>query len=61
MRTSDSSPRETQIAELEWSAVSNERKRLILSKIIERITIKPSSRGLHFNPDDIDVSWRERQ
>jgi site-specific DNA recombinase len=52
--------RETQIAELESSAVSNERKRLILSEIIERITIKPSSRGPHFNPDDIDVIWRKR-
>jgi hypothetical protein len=52
--------RETQIAELESSAVSNERKRLILSEIIKRITIKPSSRGPHFNPDDIDVIWRER-
>ncbi|MGH8959981.1 MAG: hypothetical protein ACRDWT_02040 [Jatrophihabitantaceae bacterium] len=36
--------RETQIAELESTDVSNERKRLILSEIIERITIKPSSR-----------------
>ena len=52
--------RETQIAELESSMVSNERKRLILSEIIERITIKPSSRGPHFNPDDIDVIWRKR-
>ena len=52
--------RETQIAELESAAVSNERKRLILSEIIERITIKPSSRGPHFNPDDIDVIWRQR-
>ncbi len=52
--------RETQIAELESSAVSNAHERLILSEIIERITIKPSSRGPHFNPHDIDVIWRER-
>ncbi|MDQ6850920.1 MAG: hypothetical protein M3070_13385 [Actinomycetota bacterium] len=52
--------RETQIAELESSAGSNERKRLILSEFIERITIKASSRGPHFNPDDIDVIWRAR-
>lgn len=51
--------RETQIAELESSTVSNDRKRLILSEIIERITIRPSSRGPHFNPDDIDVIWHE--
>lgn len=53
--------REIQIAELESSDVSNERKRLILSELIERITIKPASRGPHFNPDDIDPVWRERQ
>jgi DNA invertase Pin-like site-specific DNA recombinase len=53
--------RATQIAELESSHVSNERKRLILSEIIERITIRPSSRGAHFNPDDIEVVWREHR
>jgi hypothetical protein len=53
--------RETQIAELESSNVSNERKRLILSEIIERITIRPSSRGPHFTPDDVDIVWRKRQ
>ncbi len=43
--------RETQIAELDssWTS-SNERKRLILSEIIERITIKPSSRGPALQP-----------
>ncbi|MGH3260762.1 MAG: hypothetical protein ACRDNS_02090 [Trebonia sp.] len=50
--------RATQITELESSEVSNERKRLILSEIIERIPINPSSRGPHFNADDIDISWR---
>lgn len=53
--------RETQIAELGSESVSNERKRLILAEIIERITIKPSSRGPHFNPDDIDPVWRDRK
>lgn len=47
--------------DLQSPSVATERKRLILGEIIDRITIRPSSRGPHFVPDDIEVVWREAQ
>lgn len=53
--------RATAARELRDEDVPMERKRAIISSYIEKIIINPSTRGPHFNPDDVVPVWRETE
>jgi hypothetical protein len=42
-----------------WAGLGMARRRAVVQVLISRIRIMPVKRGAHFNPDAIEITWRD--